>query len=645
MPIFGSTPSPFIIEARMSLQNRGVDTSAMSDEQVKEAHANGTGNVALTRGVNPAGSFNFSNILGSVIQTGAQQGLNPFDRASWGQIGHVATGAVLTEMGKISPAWAGYTGKLNGPTRATIEQDIAAGNWGGVAAAAVVGGMVPYLADSVVAYVSKKVGQTLGIIPPSPSDKDLNELTLDDLNPTMATRGKVPENGNIGHRGHMEVFLGPSDTPGAGRLRFEIPPASQSVLPIHNGAGGRTAPGAQAGISFKHVQNYASLMIPGSSPVYQSLGIQGHMIEFVGVFLGYNHNRPLSSSLHEAEKFKRDAAGKPVINPKTGKPEVQLSDHFNPQNPDPLYLNTFADKDQWSSIQKNAPALGTGGAWAISKAFEQHVEAGLPQFFEIYSGVARIRYKVIVLSLERFYERDDRVWYKFQALAVDGGETGDYASRVQAANRFALPGQTRSGTKSSPVGKGKVQARGNGQSAPNDKPTSGAKAASGEKPAGSSVFMSPNSQPTVNLESILGDATSRAYAGDRQGTLDQAIDGLVAARQETEANVNTGLFGGLFQNGSWHASYRQFFSLAQDAANRVNRLIIEANASLKTASGVREAMVKSRGATDEVVKAYSEELLGYQKKITEYNKLYTEHLTAIRTRFKQVKLPSDLKAF
>jgi hypothetical protein len=130
------------------------------------------------------------------------------------------------------------------------------------------------------------------------------------------------------------------------------------------------------------------------------------MIEFVGVFLGFNKDRLL-----DAEK----TGGRNVRG--TG-----FKDNFDATNPDPLYTNTLADTNVWGRITLDPPGPHKGGAWGISKAFQENVRNGIPQSLIIYSGVTEINYTVIVIGLDRVYQRDDRVYYKFQGLAVSGEE-------------------------------------------------------------------------------------------------------------------------------------------------------------------------------------------------------------------------------
>lgn len=253
----------------------------------------------------------------------------------------------------------------------------------GAGQAAILGAFLPHLAMETLREYFPWIGGLgmLGFRPPILNENGQIIYTVFHDNSWSTTPAPVqsvlppPLQGNVGKKGHMEVSLG-----GA---KFEIPPATQSLLPVH-GATGQSTPGAEAGISFRHIQNYATLLIPGSSPVYQSLGISGHQVEFVGVFLGFDASRRLNADLNAPGAYDVDG-------------------------PDPFYSSDNLK----------------GGAWSISRGFQQKVEKGLPLEFVIHSGIATIKYQLIVTTMRRLYQRDDRVYYQIQGLAVGGTEGGD----------------------------------------------------------------------------------------------------------------------------------------------------------------------------------------------------------------------------
>jgi hypothetical protein len=330
---------------------------------------------------------------------------NPFNPGTWGSyVNSIKQAAPTAIIDKLKKEDKNYAKVFSDPVMTNqLSNAVLTNNWGDAAATLTTGSLVPGIANALTSYATKKVKRALGITPPAPADPTVGEAGLADFYPSptvAATRpsDKTVNDKNVGHEAYMSVTLG--------GLSFEIPPAVQSMLPVGNHGSGHDTPGVGAGISFRHMQNYATMLIPGSSPVYQSLGIQGHMIEFVGVFLGFNKDRLL-----DAEK----TGGRNVRG--TG-----FKDNFDATNPDPLYTNTLADTNVWGRITLDPPGPHKGGAWGISKAFQENVRNGIPQSLIIYSGVTEINYTVIVIGLDRVYQRDDRVYYKFQGLAVSGEE-------------------------------------------------------------------------------------------------------------------------------------------------------------------------------------------------------------------------------
>jgi hypothetical protein len=68
---------------------------------------------------------------------------------------------------------------------------------------------------------------------------------------------------------------------------FELLPSVKPNLPVNRGGDGADVPWQMPGITYKHVQNIATITVPGGAPVYQSLGISGEIIEFSGMILSY----------------------------------------------------------------------------------------------------------------------------------------------------------------------------------------------------------------------------------------------------------------------------------------------------------------------------------------------------------------------
>lgn len=186
-----------------------------------------------------------------------------------------------------------------------------------------------------------------------------------------------------------------------GPLRFEVPPAMATVTSVHGGMG-TVAPGAGSGISVRHVQNVSTMVIPGSVPLYQSLGIQGQMVEFVGAFLGFD-----AQVYHDASIHMGNTPGSNVL---------------REDSPDPLHKEGSTAANIVSSQSGHPYGMGNAGSWAISRMFEAHIRRGEPMKLVIDTGVVVISYNVLVAGFDRVYQRDDRTWYKIQGMVVGSVE-------------------------------------------------------------------------------------------------------------------------------------------------------------------------------------------------------------------------------
>ena len=241
---------------------------------------------------------------------------------------------------------------------------------------------------------------------------------------------------NEGYPGFTRVLLGP--------LEFEVPPAMSSVVSVH-GAMGNVAPGAGPGITIRHVQNFSTMLIPGSVPLYQSLGIQGQMLEFVGAFLGFDHKFKFDGHKHFVGPTANEA--RQGINPTSAESEVLKRNNltagesqvYSDLSPDPFYLPNSAQAKQINARgylgyqyglsaeptnKGGTPTYGMGnlGAWAVSRAFEMQIRRGVPLLFVINTGIVTIKYDVVVVGFDRLYQRDDRTWYKIQGMIVGSTE-------------------------------------------------------------------------------------------------------------------------------------------------------------------------------------------------------------------------------
>lgn len=237
------------------------------------------------------------------------------------------------------------------------------------------------LAKELLNQFSKATGIPIG--PRKNPFKGTEDKFFTDRTPPKAATVIEPKH-NVGHGLKVEVTLG--------GLKFDLPP---STMATHGGVHGHVVPGVEAGIRFEHIQNFASLLIPGSTPVYQSLGIQGLVVEFVGAFIGYDHNRLLNNHLNVT---------------------VDQDKNYQKLNqwPDPLGIQSLENRE--------------GGSWEISRTFVDQVRQGVPMEFLIFNSVSdlatEIRYNVIVLNFTRWYRDKGRTFYRFKCLAVDSAETG-----------------------------------------------------------------------------------------------------------------------------------------------------------------------------------------------------------------------------
>lgn len=314
---------------------------------------------------------------------------------------------ILAETARKDPNVAKVLGNMSPAELNRTIEDVAAGDWTAAGKSAAILVIKGKLRDQLGEYFPAAEPfidmalERMGLkVPQINEDGSLaQQLAVeDDVPPTMNASRRVL--GPVGHKlaDEIRVKLGP--------LEFEIPPATQNVIPVPGGNTGQVTPGAQAGISFRHMQNIATMLIPGGSPVYQSLGVSGHMLDFVGVFLGFNRFRPLRAEF--TDQGIRDAL-----------------------NPDPLYVGSGDPKRPGN--QYTGHGLGWDqGSWAVSRRFQDEIAKGMPLRFVMSTGITTIDYLVIVTSIERLFQRDDRTYYRIQGLAIGGGEGGDSGAEKRA---------------------------------------------------------------------------------------------------------------------------------------------------------------------------------------------------------------------
>jgi hypothetical protein len=205
----------------------------------------------------------------------------------------------------------------------------------------------------------------------------------------VATISKTPQNTsnnitsttvNLGVGGDLivksrEFQITYVDVTGAQKtFSFSLLPAIETNLRSnHMGA---TVPEVKPGILVKTSMSYKRFAIPGSAPVFQSLGIEQTILQVVGLFIG----------------TEGEVAG----------------------SPDPVVYGRFADTIAYTS--------------ALSKAqqFDQQVvqsgrEVGLYIYAEstgANDGML-LQYKCIIQNFRFFVVRSDRVYYSMDAIVLD----------------------------------------------------------------------------------------------------------------------------------------------------------------------------------------------------------------------------------
>lgn len=190
-----------------------------------------------------------------------------------------------------------------------------------------------------------------------------------------------------------------------GQNIFEIPPAVMPSLRPPDAANG--VPGTQMGIMFRHRQNWAIRPVLGSYPVHQSLGISQHLIEFTGLFLGYDAGQFMNASLTNVAPHSKD-------------------------NPDPL------------AIHSSNPNISDDVSWAIARRHMNHaVLPGKEMNFQIQTDQTTITYNVVVLSIDLAWRRDARTYYRIVLSAIDGHENHKDALKLRDARPLGThPGPT-----------------------------------------------------------------------------------------------------------------------------------------------------------------------------------------------------------
>lgn len=172
---------------------------------------------------------------------------------------------------------------------------------------------------------------------------------------------------------------------------FEVMPAVKSSVPTQ----GMQAPGADRGIAFRTSLNIAKLNVPGSTPVYQVMGVNEETLEFVGAFLG------MRSALDMVQG--------------PGKETSQFEDipDFNTRDLGSLYGTTrqyFRAQQESEKVR----ALQLEGSLLTLTLSSYH---GNPTKDNQHG--LNVVVKGYIVHLQRSFQRDDRVWYQIMFRITD----------------------------------------------------------------------------------------------------------------------------------------------------------------------------------------------------------------------------------
>ena len=168
---------------------------------------------------------------------------------------------------------------------------------------------------------------------------------------------------------------------------FEVMPAIRSFAQTQ----GMQAPGADHGISWKSNLNIAKLNVPGSTPIYQVMGIGEETIEFSGAFLGM-----------------RSAADMKNANSGSSQLEVTSSEYYRAQH----------ESEQVKKLQTSGTLL----------ELEITSYSGTKPTGDIPDHGISIKVNGYIHQLHRHVKGDDRIWYQIVFRVTDKMVLGSSAS-------------------------------------------------------------------------------------------------------------------------------------------------------------------------------------------------------------------------
>ncbi len=185
---------------------------------------------------------------------------------------------------------------------------------------------------------------------------------------------------------------------------FEVMPAVRSVAQTQ----GMQAPGAGQGIQLRSSLNIAKLAIPGSGPVYQVMGINEEFVEFVGCFFGWDFDPkkpPRTDSQFEEIPFGQT--------PHNNRGLANVGDSANDPNAQPLVYGVgrqFNRAYQESELVRKLQMRGK----LLQLSILSYIGTKEPGKTRVNQEGIRIQVQGYITNLERFAQRDDRVWYRIQ---------------------------------------------------------------------------------------------------------------------------------------------------------------------------------------------------------------------------------------
>jgi hypothetical protein len=287
--------------------------------------------------------------------------------------------------------------------------------------------------ERAFAAVSQQIDRERANVVPSQEQIDAQSIALT----TAGSAGKSPINSYaIGKDSGTYVldteFSLSTRLPSGTKVKyyFEMFPAVKSV----NGAQGMQAPDVGHGLSFKSSINIAKINIPGSFPIYQTMGINDEIIEFVGCFIGEYPEGYTTSDEFVVDPYidyrSEIARGVYETNPLLG--ETTLQDSAGNYVPAGLYKSLDMTNQNFRAYQESSIVRKlqlSGSVFTLTfkskslsneriKALRQHVNS--EESGEINDGID-LSVDGYIIGFERFIQRDDRVWYKIVFRVTNHG--------------------------------------------------------------------------------------------------------------------------------------------------------------------------------------------------------------------------------